>query len=247
MNVKLTAYTPDPVRVMEEAASTCYDSQPSADGKIINACYQSGHHSVLEHASFTFLISGVSRALLAQLTRHRVGVAFSVRSQRYCLEVGKPTAKHPDDRFERSKDNPLDFEYVVPPSIASDPHASDTFRSVMKSLAGCYVALVGLGIPQEDARFVLPNACATTITCTMNMRELIHFCNERLCSRAQWEIRALAKAMADEVIGVMPMAKNWLVPKCEKNARFPFCPERECCGRHPKLSACYYRDGAERE
>lgn len=110
----------------------------------------------------------------------------------------------------------------------------------MQNTAAFYNELSGeYGLPAEDARFVLPNACATEITCTMNLRELIHFCNERLCSRAQWEIRDMARLMANAVIDVMPEAKIMLVPKCEKNAKYPYCTESQCCGRHKKLKEVY--------
>lgn len=174
MEVKLTRITQNPVDAIEEAASNCYDSEPSG-GRIMKACYRSGHHSVLEFAQFTFHISGVSRALLAQLTRHRIA-SFAVRSQRYCSEDG--------------------FEYVIPPSIKENEKALEFYKQMMESLDEGYHALSeNFGIPNEDARFILPNACATTLEISMNGRELIHFFNERMCTRAQWEIRALAYKM----------------------------------------------------
>lgn len=219
MKIELVSYTPDPMQTIERAAAVCYDSEPTEDGKIMKACYRNWHYSVLEHANFTFHIEGVSRALLAQLTRHRVGVAFSVRSQRYCEE-----------------DN---FNYVIPHTIANNDKAEQLYVKCMKDLSDIYAQLVDAGVPKEDARFVLPNACCTELTLTMNLRELIHFCNERLCTRAQWEIRELALAMKKAVTNVFPDATLMLVPKCEKNARYPFCPETQCCGRHPKLKDIY--------
>lgn len=219
MKVELISYTQDPLVTIEKAASTCYDSEPSADGKIMMACYRSGHHSVLEHASFTYRISGVSRSLLAQLTRHRVGDAFSVRSQRYCSEDG--------------------FGYVTPPSIQKNEKALKLYDQLMDNITSVYTLLASLDIPQEDVRFVLPNACETVITFTANLRELIHICNERLCSRAQWEIRAMVQAMVNETVKVFPQCKDMLVPKCEKNKVLPYCPESQCCGRHKKLKEVY--------
>lgn len=219
MKVELISYTQDPLFTIEKAASTCYDSEPSEDGKIMMACYRSGHHSVLEHVSFTYRISGVSRSLLAQFTRHRVGDAFSVRSQRYCSEDG--------------------FGYVTPPSIQKNEKALKLYDQLMDNIASVYTLLASSDIPQEDARFVLPNACETVITFTANLRELIHICNERLCSRAQWEIRAMVQAMVNETVKVFPQCKDMLVPKCEKNKDFPYCPERQCCGRHKKLKEVY--------
>lgn len=219
MRVELLAYTPNPVQVIEQAASTCYDSEPTPDGKIMKACYRNGHHSVLEHASFTYCVSGVSRALLAQLTRHRTGISFSVRSQRYCKEDA--------------------FGYVTPPSIAKNETASRAYSEVMNTLSSAYTSLIGLGIPAEDARFILPNACETTITFTVNLRELIHICRERLCTRAQWEIRQMVQLMAEETVKVFPECADMLKPKCEADLKHPFCPEAQCCGRHKKLSEVY--------
>ena len=219
MKVELIAYTPAPVEVIEKAASTCYDSQPTPDGKIMKACYRNRHHSVLEHVSFTYKITGVSRALLAQLTRHRTGIAFSVRSQRYCAEDG--------------------FGFVIPPSIQKNEKALKVYDQIMDNITTAYTLLSTLGIPNEDARFILPNACETVITATINLRELIHICNERLCSRAQWEIRQMVQMMVEETLKVFPEGKTMLVPKCEANSKYPFCTETQCCGRHKKLSEVY--------
>lgn len=221
MTVELVAMTADPLMTCETAACTCYNSEPDADHpfRILNSCIKSGHQSVAEHANFTFEIKGISRACLAQLTRHRLA-SFSVRSQRYCDED--------------------DFGYVTPPKIASDPKAHEIYRTLMNTINSVYSFLTSqCAIPNEDARFVLPNACETTLTMTVNLRELIHICHERLCSRAQWEIRDVVRQMADCVIAVVPEAKRWLVPKCEKDPDHPFCPERQCCGRHKKLSEVY--------
>ena len=219
MKVELISYTPAPVQVVEKAASTCYNSEPTADGKIMKACYRNKHHSVLEHVSFSYRISGVSRALLAQLTRHRTGIAFSVRSQRYCAEDG--------------------YGFVTPPSIQKNEKALKVYDQIMDNITTAYTLLSSLGIPNEDARFILPNACETVITTTINLRELIHICNERLCSRAQWEIRQMVQMMVDETLKVFSEGKTMLVPKCEVNAKYPFCTEAQCCGRHKKLSEVY--------
>lgn len=221
MTVKLVTMTTDPLNTCEEAACTCYDSTPDADHpyRILNSCIENGHQSVAEHANFTFEITGISRACLAQLTRHRLA-SFSVRSQRYCSEEG--------------------FGYVTPQKIKDNTNAYTIYRSLMTTIGSVYKFLTTeCGIENEDARFVLPNACETTLTMTVNLRELIHICNERMCSRAQWEIRALVHEMAACVVEVVPEAKRWLVPKCEKDPDHPFCPERQCCGRHKKLSEVY--------
>lgn len=222
MQVRLTRYTNEPVLAIEEAAANCYDSIPSQEGKIMRACYKSGHGSVLEYVSFTWHISGVSRALLAQLTRHR-HVSFAVRSQRYV--------------------NESQFGFVTPPSVLIDEKALALYNFTMETLQGVYDKLIAAGIPAEDARFVLPNACETVIECNMNLRELIHFCNERLCSRAQWEIRQLAQLMAGAVVEVMPAAIKYLVPKCEAKAPYCFCTESKSCGRHPKLEEVFKFNG----
>lgn len=212
-NVELISYTVDPVWAIEHAASNCYDSEPTGDGKLLNGCLKSGHSAVAEFANFTFHISGVSRALMAQLTRHR-HMSFCIRSQRYCCEDGA--------------------QYVTPPSIASSKYAEE-YEKVSDLLFSFYSDMVANGVPKEDARYILPNSCNTEIEVCMNFRELMQFCNLRLCTRAQWEIRDMAKQMVKEVVKVMPEAKKYLVPNCEKNAPYCFCTEHKSCGRHPKL------------
>ncbi len=216
MKVELIQYTTDPVRAIEEAASTCYDSQP-AGGRIMKNCYKSGHHAVLEFADFTFRIEGVSRALTHQLVRHRMA-SYAQRSQRYCKEDG--------------------FDYVTPASVAKNADAAARYHQTVEQIRAAYAELLGMGLPAEDARMLLPNACCTEICVKMNLRELIHFCNERLCSCAQWEIRAMAREMVKAVLAVAPELKDFLVPKCEARAPYSFCTESKsrCCGRHPVLA-----------
>ena len=219
MNVTLTRVTYRPVDAIEEAASNCYDSEPSG-GRIMKACYRSGHHSVLEFAQFTFHITGVSRALLAQLTRHRIA-SFAVRSQRYCSEDG--------------------FEYVIPPSIKENENALELYKQMMESLDEGYHALSeNFGIPNEDARFILPNACTTTLEISMNGRELIHFFNERMCTRAQWEIRALAykmKICLEEEGGQCAEFAKFARPKCKAYDEYTgMCPEHNSCGMSPTIT-----------
>lgn len=215
MNVELIAYTQDPILTIEKAASTCYDSKPG-DGKIMRHCYKSGHHAVLEFADFTFRISGVSRALTHQLVRHRMA-SYAQRSQRYCEEDG--------------------FAYVTPKSVSADPEALALYDETVEAIKRAYAALLEKGIKAEDARMLLPNACCSVICVKMNLRELIHFCNERLCACAQWEIRAMAKEMVKAVAEVEPALAAFLVPKCEMHAPHSFCTESQSrsCGRHPTL------------
>ena len=215
VKVKLLRYTTNPVEAIEEAASTCYDSSPTG-GKIMNHCYKSGHYSVLEFADFTFKISGVSRALTHQLVRHRLA-SYAQRSQRYCKEDG--------------------FEFVTPPSIENNPEAIILYNNCIKFISDTYSSLLQLNIPGEDARMVLPNACCSEICVKMNLRTFMNFCNERLCSCAQWEIRRMVKQMVKEVVAVAPELKEFLVPKCEKHKPYCFCTEtkKRSCGRYPIL------------
>ena len=151
-----------------------------------------GHESVLEHVSFTFLIEGVSRVLLAQLTRHRIA-SFSVQSQRYVSY----------------KDG---FGYVVPPAIAA----------------------LGEDAAAEDARFVPPGACETRLMLTMHARELRHFFALRMCSRAQWEIRALAESMFALCYKEAPALFADAGPECLRRG----CPEgAKSCGRQAEIRA----------
>lgn len=212
IKVTLEKYTEDPVGAIEAAASTCYNSTPTK-GKIMEHCYSSGHHSVLEFADFTFHIEGVSRALSHQLVRHRIA-SYAQRSQRYCDEIG--------------------CEFTMPPSIEKNPEAMDVYSKTLGTITMAYEALKSLGIPSEDARMVLPNATCTELRVKMNLRALIHFCNERLCACAQWEIRDLARKMKAEVERVEPMLAKYLVPKC-KAGKVKLCPEsrKRTCGLSP--------------
>lgn len=216
MKVELIGYTENPVEAIEQAASTCYDSQ-TAGGRIFRHCYKSGHHAVLEFADFTFRISGVSRALTHQLVRHRMA-SYAQRSQRYCVEDG--------------------FEYVTPKTVKGREGALEIYEQTVEQIKKAYADLIALGVPAEDARMLLPNACCSEICVNMNLRELIHFCNERLCMCAQWEIRAMAKEMVKAVVAVAPELEALLVPKCEARAPYCFCTESKSrtCGKHPLLS-----------
>lgn len=223
MDVTLTRVTENPMLAIEEAASNCYDSEPTVDGRIAKHCYDSGHHSVLEFADFTFHIEGVSRALLAQLTRHRIA-SFAVRSQRYCSENG--------------------FQYITPLSIEAIPELREAYDALMRSVNGLYTILQENGVPNEDARMILPNACETVIELKMNGRELIHFMNERLCAVSQWEIRQLANLMKCAIQKHNEQCaqfSEFLVPKCE-SGKIKYCPEgsKKTCGR--QLLAEQYKE-----
>ena len=222
MEVKLTRFTEDPIKAIEEAASNCYDSVPDGSGKIMKHCIRSGHTSVTEFCDFTFHVSGVSRALSHQLVRHRIA-SYAQRSQRYCSEDG--------------------FKYVTPKSIENNQEALVVYKTIMRDLEYKYKQLQELGIPNEDARMILPNACETVLEVKMNLRTLMNFMNERLCTCAQWEIRQLAQEMRRLVLEVIPQLEPYLVPKCERYGKeFGFCMEtksrREAlkCNRHPRLA-----------
>lgn len=203
------------MQVVEQAACVCYDSEPTPDYRIAKACYAAHHDSVLEHISFTFHIKGVSRALLAQLSRHR-HISLSVRSQRYCRED--------------------DFEYVTPKLSKADKELYDDLIEREKTF---YQTMVHEDVKPEDARMLLPNACCTELYLTMNARALIEASSKRLCTRAQAEIREMFQKIKEQVSIYSPMIANWMVPQCEKNEKYPFCPEHKSCGRHPKLSEVY--------
>lgn len=185
MRVTLIQSTPDPIETIAKIASICYDSDPKNPLGLVKHLYKNGHHSVMEHIYFTFKIEGISRACSHQLVRHR-HCSFTQRSQRYCSEDG--------------------FEYVVPPTLDGV-----TFDAKMQCVNGWYNYYQSNSIPNEDARYLLPNACATELYLSCNLRELIHIANERLCSRAQWEIRELVQKM---VSLVDPELQFMLVPKC---------------------------------
>ena len=190
MNVKLVQSTKEPIKTISDIASICYDSKPNDPMKLVQHLYKNGHHSVFEHIYFTFKIEGISRACSHQLVRHRM-CSFTQRSQRYCSEDG--------------------FKVVLPKSIDND-NAFPEYNEAMLDIRQVYANLTYLRVPNEDARYVLPNACSTDLYLSCNLRELIHICNERLCSRAQWEIRELVKKMVELVD---PELRFMLVPKCK--------------------------------
>lgn len=215
MEVRLIAYTTNPLNTMAFAASRCYMSEPKPS--IVKNCWESGHGSICEHCNFTFEITGVSRSLLAQLTRHRLA-SYSVTSQRYV--------------------DMKDYNMICPKSIQNDFAAKEKFDSIVASIKEGYEELQAMGIKNEDARSILPNACETNIVMTINLRSLANFMNERLCSRAQQEIQTLARKMKKEVLNLecwgdfsTYLENRILVPKCEKG-KITYCPEHKSCGRH---------------
>lgn len=245
MKVTLLAHTPDPEITVAMAAKLCYsaatidtihdglDEEKTAG--FVDMLAQIGHESPIEHASFTFGIEGVSRSLLAQITRHRIA-SFSVQSQRYVKEA--------------------QFEYVVPPEIEKDGRAKEIYIKSMESAQREYDELASIlsekhkadflasGMEEkaaaraaekkaiEDARFVLPNACTTKMIVTMNARSLLNFFSHRCCNRAQWEIRELATEMYRLCIKVAPNIFSHVGPPCVRGK----CTEgKMSCGKPDEM------------
>ena len=212
LKLSLLQHTPDPDRAVAVAGRLCYApvsaselTQEMSDedvAKLVRILVRSGHHSALEHASFSFAVDGVSRACTHQLVRHRVA-SYNQQSQRYV-------------RFD-SADG-----FVVPPSIEGNAQALQVFLEAMENARVAYDRLVEIGLAegrgkesvQEDARFVLPNAAETKIVVTMNARELRHFFRVRCCRRAQWEINQLAWEMRTMVREISPHLFQGTGPNC---------------------------------
>jgi thymidylate synthase (FAD) len=153
-----------------------------------------GHASVIEHAYFTFSLEDVSRAMTHQLVRHRIA-SYTQQSQRYVTY----------DTLEK---------YVTPPTISNNNQAKKTFDNTLEKISAAYQELLKLGIPKEDARFILPNAAKTNIIVTMNARELRHFFNLRCCARAQWEVRHVAVEMLKQARKATPALFENCGPTC---------------------------------
>lgn len=224
MKVEMLNYTREPERTIACAGKLCYSKKSDIATlwdslteeevkKFIKTLIDNRHESPLEHSSFTFAIEDVSRSLMAQITRHRI-CSFSIRSQRYCNEG--------------------EFKAIVPDAIAKNEKSLVEFNSIMDALHSDYKYLQEVyGISNEDARALLPNACATRMIMTMNARELMHFFNERCCNHAQLEIRTLAYKMLKLVKEVAPTLFSKAGAKCES---LGYCPETlRSCGRKPTL------------
>ena len=249
IKVTLLAYTPDPERTIAAAAKLCYSSSSPDElyegltdekaASFLDMLSGLGHESPIEHASFTFGISGVSRSLLAQITRHRIA-SYSVKSQRYVNEGS--------------------FEYVTPPEIAAIPEAKKLYEETMRADQEAYDRLAEMLAARhcaafiadgkddktaarlaqkkanEDARFVLPNACETKMVVTMNARSLFNFFHHRCCARAQWEIREVADQMLRLVSEVAPALFKKAGPPCVSGA----CPEgKMSCGKAAEVRKRY--------
>lgn len=213
-------------RIMYTAARTCYSKESPIKifynsvsktteemEKVILKALDAGHLSISEHYQFNILIEGVSRALTHQLVRHR-HCTFSQQSQRYCkIDEGG-------------------FDYITPNSIKDNQELNEAFEVYMMSLSNFYNALIEGGIKAEDARAILPNACTTNIILTANLHELMHICNERLCTCAQLEIRKLFVEIKNQIVADIPWTSKYLVPKCELYGYCNEMPNRSC-GRKP--------------
>lgn len=235
MRVKLLAWTPEPELIAKVAAKTCYSERsPLEMGRLmepeiaatlhadalegerfprLEELVERGHHSVIEHAVFTFAIEGISRSCSHQLVRHRIA-SYSQQSQRYVKSRG----------------------YVIPPSIRESKEASRVFEEAAAGAWRAYEELLGLGMPKEDARYILPNAASTNIVVTMNARSLLNFFRLRCCLRAQWEIRELAYRMLELVRDKMPSVFKLAGAACRTEG---ICPEKwkECPWYGPFVAA----------
>ena len=252
ITVKLLQHTPEPEKVVSAAAKLCYSSagvENILDGlteekteKFLNMLMDMGHESPTEHVSFTFGIEGVSRSLLAQITRHRIA-SYSVKSQRYVKEG--------------------QFEFIVPPEIENIPEAKELYIKAMEDdqktynelseilFKKHYDRLIADGKDEkeakkaaekqaiEDARFVLPNACETKMVVTMNARSLMNFFRHRCCMRAQWEIRELSYQMLMLVKDVAPSLFKYAGPACVHGK----CPEGSMsCGKAAEMKKLYKQE-----
>jgi thymidylate synthase (FAD) len=212
MNVKLIGYTSDPEKLPAMAAILTHskvkpeilDKTPKKEqSAVLEQVLKLGHTSVIEHASFTFAISDVSRSLTHQLVRHRIA-SYSQQSQRY-VNLNEPN-------------------YVIPPSIGKNKRMKKAYEETMEAIWAHYNKLLKLMIPAEDARYVLPNATCTNIMVTMNARSLLNFFELRCCLHAQWEIRLLANKMLQEVKKVAPLIFKNAGPSCKTKQ---ICPEKK--------------------
>ena len=220
IQVTLIEHTKDPIRALYMAYRVCYSTltpqqvlERVADERIASEKMQefvaerlkTGHSSPLEQVWFEFGISGVSRAFSHQFVRHRIGISFEQQSQRYVTY----------------KDGT--FPFTVPATVDGAGFA-DEMREHFGSTGDLYRRMVEAGVPTEDARFVLPNATNTNFKISVNFLELLHICDQRLCTRAQWEFRKVAALMRAEVVRAVPELGRYLQPKCGE-LRMGYCDE----------------------
>lgn len=189
MKVELIRYTPEADELCGELAAMCYDGTNPA--RSLKRAMDGGHHSVAEHACFTFRVEGASRVLLAQITRHRIA-SFSVQSQRY---------------------RGVNPEFVIPESIV-DAGYEEAYKLICRAAYDLFEEMCKAKVPAEDARFVIPQGVECRFGVTMNVRELLHFVSLRCCRRAQWEIRELAWEMLKACRQAAPELFKYAGPPC---------------------------------
>jgi thymidylate synthase (FAD) len=222
IQVTLISHSPEPMRSLYMAYRTCYSQLTPQQilaridderipmeemRRFIDERLKTGHASPLEQVWFEFGISGVSRAFSHQFVRHRVGISFEQQSQRYVT-------------YKRGT-----FPYTIPETVRKAGMA-DRMEEVFAQAGELYEDLVAAGVPAEDARFLLPNATNTNFKITVNFQALLHICDLRLCTRAQWEFRKVAALMRSEVLKVVPELGRTLQPKCGEH-RLGYCDESE--------------------
>ncbi len=220
LEVSLISIPDNLLDVIYTACRTCYSPDGAVDIyekitddtdkklNLIKRVISSGHYSTIEHIQVTFAINNISRAATHQLVRHR-HMSFSQKSQRYVKEKGE-------------------FDFIIPAAIEANKDLCEKFLKHMNMTADLYQEFIENGIKSEDARAILPNAAASSMVVSLNLRELIHLANLRLCTRAQLEIRLVVKRMCALVEEKEPWLKEHLVPKCE---RLGYCDEDKSCGR----------------
>lgn len=218
---ELIDYTDNPERNVATAARLCYSKKGAAQlneemsrdrvEDLVRKVVGMGHTSTLEHTYFFFHVQ-CSRVTSHQIVRQRIGTSYSQRSQRYVTE-----------------DN---FDYITPPKIKKNEKANKIFKEKMEELEDTYLQLIEMGVPKEDARFILPTI-KTNIVISYNARSLMHFIRLRSCNRAQWEIRSLSRQMLKEVKEVAPVIFENAGPPCETDKE---CPEGDLsCGKIDKI------------
>jgi thymidylate synthase (FAD) len=229
LKVSLLAHTPDPERLVVAAALLCYQKggpegayekagKEKLRARLFEELVRQGHGSTLEHPSFTFGIEGISRACSHQLVRHRIS-AYNQQSQRY-VDVGDPQYFVKPESLEGDGGR---FEQVVAETVGYYRDIVEQFRGEGKTAEQA----------QEDARYVLPNATMTNLIWTTNLRNLLHVCRVRMCSRAQWEIRRLLHECRRAMEPKFPVITKYMVVKCHPNA-MGYCDEEfRSCGFRP--------------
>lgn len=250
MKVTILAHTPEPEKIAATAAKLCYSSSDIGSLKdgltdektesFIDMLVSIGHESVMEHVSFTFGIEGISRACSHQLVRHRIA-SYSQKSQRYVNENG--------------------FDFITPPAISENPEAKAEYDRMIREITESYEKIADIltedqknkllkegadektasskarKLANEDARFILPNACETKIVVTMNVRSLFNFFRHRCCNRAQWEIRAVANEMLSLCLQIAPNIFKYAGPSCVASGK---CPEgKMSCGKMKEVQAYF--------